>query len=509
MTSTELRPASAERRALVLGPALTGPLILVGIAALTTYAGLTDSLPKVFSMLVAAGLLVYAVERAPEWIVAILLVGQFILHWISSFGGEIISRDNPLGGPLLPMYILAGCLVVLRVMMIRQKRARPPWPVAAQIIMVSAALLGASIAAGLLYSPAPMAARTKMLGYFVFNLAPSVLAVMLIDTEEQLVRLVKAVIVIGTLMAVFTHLGHGAEESGAGAGLYNIGVGKYGIGIGGARFAGGTWFARRLDLVLVSLLALVALSRSKLPLAALLIVAPYIAYLLFLSGARGATAGGALAFMVVLTLLTAVARSGRAIRSAVVVVLLLVFALGMSNVREELETPEIVYRYSVLQRPLAEEGSGSDRIQFWRSAWETFLDHPAFGIGAGGWGMVWDKQDVRDFPHNVFLEILCEEGLIGGFLFALFFFGTVRLVWKVMRHPLSTPRMKTLAIWAVGILTFAGLDAQLSGDIQTNDYLWIAAAIVCVLARLALSAERGVVPATESPAVRQRFGMLR
>ena len=153
-----------------------------------------------------------------------------------------------------------------------------------------------------------------MLGYAAFNLAPSALVVLLVDSEERLVRLAKAVIGVGLLMAVFTHLGHDTMEGGAGAGLYNIGEGKYGIDIGGARFAGGTWFARRLDLVMVSLLVVAALSSRKILLLALLALIPYLAYLLFLSGARGAIAGGAIAFMVVLTLLTVMARSGRALR---------------------------------------------------------------------------------------------------------------------------------------------------------------------------------------------------
>jgi len=218
------------------GLVLSAPLFLLLVAVLTTYAGLTDSFPKVFYLLLGMALLIYAVERAPEWIVAILLVGQFILHWISSLGGGEISRDNPLSGPLLPMYLLGGGLVLSRILLARRKQIRLPWPIAAQVLMLSAALLGVMIAAGLLYSPAPMSARTKMLGYVAFNLAPSALVVLLIDTEERLARLVRAVIVIGLIMAVITHLGHDSAEGGGG--LYNIGEGKHGLEIGGARFAG-------------------------------------------------------------------------------------------------------------------------------------------------------------------------------------------------------------------------------------------------------------------------------
>jgi O-antigen ligase len=464
------------------------PLLMLGAILLTLYAGLTDSFPRVFGLLVGAGLLVFAVERAVEWIVAILLVGQFLLHWITSLGGGDISRDNPLSGPLLPMYALTGCLVVARVMLRRRKQSLPPWPPQAQFLMLAAVLLGVMIAAGLLYSPAPLSARGKTLGYIAFNLAPSALVILMVDSEERQALLVRAVIIVGIAMAVLTHLGQGA--TGGGEGLYNIGEGKHGLSIGGARFAGGTWFARRLDLVLISLLTLVALSRSKIALFSMLALLPYLCYLLFLSGSRGAIAGGAVAFMVILALLTAMTKSGRALRITMVAVLLLVVAVGMGAVREEAVSHEIVARYTVLQRPFQTEAAGADRLQFWRSAWDIFQDHPVFGIGSGGWGMVWNKQDYRDYPHNIFLEILCEQGMVGGLLFALFFFGTVLLAWKVMRHPLTTQRGQTLTIWAIGILTFAGLDAQLSGDIQTNDYIWMASAIICVLARTSACASR-------------------
>ena len=52
---------------------------------------------------------------------------------------------------------------------------------------------------------------------------------------------------------------------------------------------------------------------------------------------------------------------------------------------EEALAQEIVQRYTVLEHPFSTDAAGADRLQFWRSAWETFEDHPMFGIGSGGW----------------------------------------------------------------------------------------------------------------------------
>src|SRR5438105_6077382 len=168
MTSYGSSAPAPPRRTPPPGLILSAPLILLVVGALAIYAGLTDSFPKVFYLLLGTGLLIYAVERAPEWIVAILLVGQFILHWISALGGGEISRDNPLSGPLLPMYVLGGGLVVSRILLVRRMQLRPPWRLFAQILMLCSALLGVMIAAGLLYSPAPMSARRTTLAYVAF-----------------------------------------------------------------------------------------------------------------------------------------------------------------------------------------------------------------------------------------------------------------------------------------------------------------------------------------------------
>ena len=114
-----------------------------------------------------------------------------------------------------------------------------------------------------------------------------------------------------TQTVAYSDQGHDTAEAGAGAGLYNIGEGKQGLTIAGARFTGGTWFARRLDLVVVSALIWAAISRSWQSIVSLFVLLPYLIYLLFLSGARGAIAGGAVAVVAVLKMLSLVAHSGR------------------------------------------------------------------------------------------------------------------------------------------------------------------------------------------------------
>lgn len=59
------------------------------------------------------------------------------------------------------------------------------------------------------------------------------------------------------------------------------------------------------------------------------------------------------------------------------------------------------------------------RINFWKIAWSTFLDHPLFGVGSGmlpGYLAPYEKQGLIDntaHAHNLYLHELAENGIPG------------------------------------------------------------------------------------------------
>jgi O-antigen ligase len=69
------------------------------------------------------------------------------------------------------------------------------------------------------------------------------------------------------------------------------------------------------------------------------------------------------------------------------------------------------------------------RVVFMRNTVRMIADHPVFGVGTGGFlegyrpyvrnGSGWQSQDTGD-PHNQFVKILAEQGLVG--LIAMLFF---------------------------------------------------------------------------------------
>jgi O-antigen ligase len=65
------------------------------------------------------------------------------------------------------------------------------------------------------------------------------------------------------------------------------------------------------------------------------------------------------------------------------------------------------------------DGGIEERILLSETAIKSIDENPLLGIGFGSFGLYYSNVDERNYPHNMFLEILCETGLIG-FLLLLF-----------------------------------------------------------------------------------------
>jgi putative inorganic carbon (hco3(-)) transporter len=84
------------------------------------------------------------------------------------------------------------------------------------------------------------------------------------------------------------------------------------------------------------------------------------------------------------------------------------------------------------------DDSNKLRLAIWNAGWRMFLDHPILGVGAGqfptAYGTVYSgKSHVAWMqPHNLFLQVTCELGLVGLFIFGYF----VKQVGKAIREVL-------------------------------------------------------------------------
>ncbi|MEW5894169.1 MAG: O-antigen ligase family protein [Candidatus Omnitrophota bacterium] len=106
-----------------------------------------------------------------------------------------------------------------------------------------------------------------------------------------------------------------------------------------------------------------------------------------------------------------------------------------------------------------------------KAAWEIFLDHPVFGIGIGNYYYECRKyQPIHaGRAHNMYLEILAEMGIVGGFLFLLIFFRTLKSL-KTMGTNEGSLQSYMLGIY-IGL--FAFLIPAIFLHAQHDKVLWL------------------------------------
>jgi O-antigen ligase len=84
------------------------------------------------------------------------------------------------------------------------------------------------------------------------------------------------------------------------------------------------------------------------------------------------------------------------------------------------------------------DDSNKLRLAVWDAGWRMFLDHPILGVGAGqfatAYGLVYSGKAHTAWmqPHNLFLQVTCELGLVGLCIFVYFVFQ----IWKANREVL-------------------------------------------------------------------------
>jgi len=159
--------------------------------------------------------------------------------------------------------------------------------------------------------------------------------------------------------------------------------------------------------------------------------------------------GGALALAAVLGLCLL----GRKVRlrhlaaaAALLLVLVAVFPAGFTS------------RLTTIQQVLPggedvihPDSSFQKRRLYMAAAWRIFLDHPVAGVGAGNFGAhyeayagevgtaarLWGEPDVRRYPHNLYLEVAAETGLLGLATFGLVVAACFVLVRRARRRFLA------------------------------------------------------------------------
>ena len=113
------------------------------------------------------------------------------------------------------------------------------------------------------------------------------------------------------------------------------------------------------------------------------------------------------------------------------------------------------------------DGAVQERFDFYITAFQAFLSSPLWGIGLGGWPLFHGLGDISLHPHNIFLELLAETGVIGFLLFCMFLFVSLK---KNFKQSLFCHSQQYLLL---ALVLFSFFNALKTGDLHDNLLLFI------------------------------------
>lgn len=93
-----------------------------------------------------------------------------------------------------------------------------------------------------------------------------------------------------------------------------------------------------------------------------------------------------------------------------------------------------------------------------------------FGVGLGGFSYIITNRDIISYPHNIFVEIILELGLLGLILFILPFLFLLN-DFILTKNKINENEYSQITFWIILTVLFL-LNAQVSGDINDNRLLW-------------------------------------
>jgi O-antigen ligase len=144
------------------------------------------------------------------------------------------------------------------------------------------------------------------------------------------------------------------------------------------------------------------------------------------------------------------------------------------------------------------------RVTLWRAALQGFYDSPLLGVGSGNFAYLRATgSQPGGRAHNTYLEILCENGVLGFLVYLTFVIAVLSGLYGRGRSHLDLQRRAVNGILFAAVL-LVGLNG-VTISIQNYRGLWILLALVAAYERLYLtrplrSLARASVVSVEQPA---------
>ncbi|MCK4857616.1 MAG: O-antigen ligase family protein [candidate division Zixibacteria bacterium] len=314
-------------------------------------------------------------------------------------------------------------------------------------IPTAVALVFALMLVGFLYTPAPGPALEKIAMYVILNVALFGIVILGKDLK-LLLRLLWAIAGFGLVLAVASYIDilffRDALTS------------RYAFGADNP-----IWFSRSMGLTAILLLSLSRNVRNQGYHLFKWVIVVCLLYLMIVSGSRGPMLS--LIVTVVIFLLWSNRRRS-VVRQATYIGVFIAAVLLLQSMLPE----------TVITGRLTTVGQGGpdisliQRIREWQLAVELFRQHPLTGVGTAGF-----LHHQFRYPHNIFLEFAAEHGIAGLALLLGMLAAVVRYCWRLRVALRGNERAMIIYRSFTLILIYAFLNAQVSGSITGNSWLWL------------------------------------
>jgi O-antigen ligase len=207
-------------------------------------------------------------------------------------------------------------------------------------------------------------------------------------------------------------------------------------------------------------------------------------FAILLTSSRGALVAALVALAVIPWTLTQV-RPG--LKVAIVVI-----ALGSAVVAVQL-VPEKSFERLATTKSEISEGTLNSRLRIWKEGIGLIPAHPLEGVGPAGWYPAVGMRIGNVAPHNTYLAIAVEEGLVGLFLYLLLF---AVILKRLMALPTFERRvgLGQLATLMIAILPLGW---------HQNKASWLVLALLAVWSTVLLPESTGQPVQTFSPPLRR------
>jgi O-antigen ligase len=397
--------------------------------------------------------------RFPMVGIAVLSAGQFLLRAVVG-GVADLSRSEIGGQTLLVGVILLAPLAVAAVVRGDLSRLTSGWR-RQRLVLWPAALITAAVILSYLSSPSSYG-QTKLVAYLGLNLPLLVLPLVLVRTPQDARQLVMAAIAVSLFTLAFSVVGTASvwQDTALRTRTVTTQLASEHVDIG-------TWFARRVAIGGLAAVAVLLVTRLRHSILVLVVAAALFGGVV-LAASRSPVLGS-LAALLVMVLLPGRAVRRRGARLAIILVLVVTGLVAIAYL-----PPQFTERYQD-SLTLSNE-SLQRRFIAWEQSWELIKEEPITGVGLGHFPIALHGRDTVLYPHSLILEFAAELGIPMALLLLLMVGGGIRSGWQALRAS-RDQWVRALALWAIGVQVLSFIGAQSSGDLRTNEHVWLAVGV--------------------------------